>query len=404
VLQTYSRRRSSSASALPFLLAALFIAAIVAFQMLRGLPAVQATTTLQQSTVIGSAGTLPLPAAGSAAIAAEGYGLLGGAGEETPRPIASVTKVMTAFVILKERPLLPGQSGPSVTVSARDVTRYLQMIAEDQSVQPVSTGLVLSQLELLQGLLVPSANNYGEILANWHAGSVEAFVVKMNAQAQALGMTKTTYADTSGFSDRSVSTLRDQLILAREAMKDPVFTQVVAMPSVRLPGVGLVSSTNQALGQDGIIGIKTGFTEGAGGNLLFAAQRDVGGQRVLLFGGVLGQVDRPAAFEASRRLVAAAGQGLQMARVVSAGQSVATIDSEWGDAVPVVAAEDVSMLLWPGSTLESRVEYDAIEAPLARGAVVGSLTLYLGDQERRVPIVLGEALPKASVGWRLTRL
>jgi D-alanyl-D-alanine carboxypeptidase (penicillin-binding protein 5/6) len=347
---------------------------------------------------------LPLPAAGSAAIAAEGFGLLGAAGEEAPRPIASVTKVMTAYVILKERPLLPGQSGPSVTVSARDVTRYLQMIAEDQSVQPVSTGLVLSQLELLQGLLVPSANNYGEILANWHAGSVEAFVAKMNAQAQALGMTKTTYADTSGFSDRTVSTLRDQLVLAREAMKDPVFAQIVAMPSVRLPGVGLVTSTNQALGQDGIIGIKTGFTENAGGNLLFAAQRDIGGQRVLLFGGVLGQIDRPAAFEASRRLAAAAGQGLQVARVVSAGQPLGTIKAEWGDEVPLVAGEDVSMLLWPGSTLESRVEFDSIEAPLSSGAVVGSLTLYLGEQERRVPIVLGESLPKASIGWRLTRL
>ena len=226
----------------------------------------------------------------------------------------------------------------------------------------------------------------------------------MKAEAQALGMTKTTYADTSGFSDRTVSTLQDQMVLAWEAMKNPVFAQIVAMPSVRLPGIGVVNSTNQALGQDGIVGIKTGFTEEAGGNLVFAAQREINGQRVLLIGGALGQVDRPAAFEASRRLVVAASQGLEVARVVTAGQPVATLKPKWQDAVELVAAEDVSMLLWPGSSLQATVEYNEIEAPLAQGAAVGSLILKLGEQERRVPIVLSEPLPSAGIAWRLTRL
>ena len=377
---------------------------LVAVQMLRQAPDLALTATVQPTTVIGTAPSLPWPAAGSAGVAVDGLGVLGATNAQAVRPIASVAKVMTAYVLLKERPLAPGQPGPTITITARDVARYQQMIVEDQSVQPVSAGQQLTQLELLQGMLVPSANNYGEILAAWHAGSVEAFVQKMNAEARVLGMVNTTYVDISGYSDRTVSTLQDQLILAREAMKNPVFAQTVAMPSVRLPGIGVVNSTNMALGQEGIVGIKTGSTEVAGGNLMFAAQRNVNGKPVLLIGGALGQADRPAAFEVARRLSAATGQALQQAKVISAGQVVGTVSPEWGKPVDVVVAQDVNLLLWPGSTLEATLEFSPVEAPQAAGSEAGSLVLKLGDQEQRVPVVLAKKLSGPGLFWRLFRL
>ena len=121
---------------------------------------------------------------------------------------------MTAYVVLKDKPLTPGQPGPAIPITARDVSRYSQMVANDESALPVSAGTTLTQLDLLQGMLVPSANNFAEILAVWDAGSVEAFVARMNAEAKALGMNSTTYVDTSGISPRTVSTVQDQLILA----------------------------------------------------------------------------------------------------------------------------------------------------------------------------------------------
>jgi D-alanyl-D-alanine carboxypeptidase (penicillin-binding protein 5/6) len=402
-VDTYGPRRGGSISPLVLLVPILLILILAVVQMTRGLPAIAATTEFPATTVLGEPRQLPLPASGAALLSVEGLGTLGGSATESRRPIASVTKMMTAYVILKAHPLHPGEAGPTIPITTRDANRYLQMIAEDQSALPLSAGMTFSQYEMLQGLLIPSANNFAEILSVWDAGSLQAFVAKMNEEARALGMANTTYADASGFSALSVSTAQDQLILARAAMQNPVFAEIVSMPTVRLPGIGLVSNVNMLLGQEGVVGIKTGFTEEAGGNLAFASRRNVGGGNALALGVVLGQTNRPAAFDATRRLLSALGAGLQQVRVVSANQVVAQIDPQWSGAIDIVAAEEHQLLLWPGMTLQSTLEFDEIKAPLPAGERVGWLTLRLGEQERRVPLTLAKPLPKAGILWRLTR-
>ncbi|MPZ48697.1 MAG: hypothetical protein GEU75_05185 [Dehalococcoidia bacterium] len=401
----YDYRRRSTISPLVFIVPLFLILGLGAVQMLRGLPAVSATTTFPSTSIIGEPHQLPLPSTGASMIAVDGLGVLGMQNPDARRPIASVTKMMTAYVILKNHPLQPGETGPTFTMTAANGARYLQMLNEDQSTLPVTAGMQLTQLEMLQGLLIASANNFAEILAAWDAGTQQAFVTRMNEEARALGMTNTTYADASGFLAASTSTAQDQLTLARAAMRNPVFAQTVAMSQVRLTGIGIVPAVNQLLGQEGVVGIKTGFTEEAGGNLAFAAKRQANGQQVDIIGIVMGQPTRPLAFEATRRLLQSLGQGLQPARVVSAGQPVGTIRSEWGGGdVEVVVGEDAQMLLWPGMTLETTVEYDAIQAPRAAGDQVGWLNLKLGEQERRVPLTLAEDLRKAGLIWRLTRI
>lgn len=402
-MYTYRPRRRQSLSPPLLLLPVLLLAALATFQLSRAAPPLETTPVLEPSLVLGEPRQLPLPPSGASIVAVEGLGTIGGHAEDVQRPIASVTKVMTARIVLKEAPLRPGESGPTLTLTAADASRYWQMIAEDQSALPVAAGMRLTQLELLQGLLVPSANNFAEILAVWNAGSLEAFVAKMNAEARALGMNSTTYADVSGFSPRSVSTARDQLVLERLMMQDPVFAGIVGLQTVRLPGIGVVANVNQALGQDGIIGIKTGYTEEAGGNLAFASRRQVGGRSVEIVGAVFGQPDRPAAFDATRRLLSSLGSGLQVARVIAAGQAVATIKPPWGSEVGVVVDEDVEMLLWPGMSLASRLEWGAITAPLPAGAQVGWLILTLGEQERRLPVRLAADLASPGLLWRLSR-
>ncbi len=402
-MYTYSYRRRSAVSPLFLLVPALLFVLLALFQMVRGLPAVAATTTLPATTVLGDARQLPLPTGGSSSVVVAGLGTLANGGQAVPRPIASVTKVMTAYVILKGHPLKTGETGPTVTITPADAQRYLQMVAQDQSTLPVSAGMVFSQFDLLQGLLIPSANNFAEVLATWDAGSQAAFVQKMNAEAKALGMSNTAYADASGFLPGSVSTAEDQIILARLVMQDPLFAQIVGTQSTRIPNVGTVTNVNQLLGQDGIVGIKTGFTEDAGGNLLFAARRQVGAQTVDIIGAVLGQADRPAAFAATRQVLAPLNQSLQLARVVSAGQAVAVIDPEWGDEVQVVAAQDAQLVLWPGMTLKASVHIEPLRAGTAKDTEVGWVDLELGEQKVRVPVKLAQALPKAGFVWKLTR-
>jgi D-alanyl-D-alanine carboxypeptidase (penicillin-binding protein 5/6) len=400
----YSYRRRQTISPLFIIVPIVLFLGLGLIQMVRPLPAIEPTTDFPPTTVLGQAQQLPLPSEGATIVAVDGLGLIASNRADARRPIASITKMMTAYVILKGHPLAPGERGPTITLTAGDASRYLQMIAQDQSALPVTAGLQMSQYELLQGLLIASANNFAEVLAVWDAGSVTAFVDKMNNEARSLGLTATSYADPSGFSAGSTSTAYDQLALARIAMENPVFAEIVGMRQARLPGIGQISAVNQLLGTDGIVGIKTGFTEEAGGNLAFASQRQAGNLPVTIIGVVLGQTTRPLAFDATRRLLGFLAQSLQPARVVAAGQPVATIKPGWGDTVQIVVAEDVQLLLWPGMTLEASFEFDEVKAPLSAGDQVGWLNLRLGEQERRVALNLAQDLPKAGMIWRLSRI
>jgi D-alanyl-D-alanine carboxypeptidase (penicillin-binding protein 5/6) len=317
--------------------------------------------------------------------------------------------MMTAYVILQDHPLAPGETGPVIELTTADEERWLEMISQDQSSLIVYAGQRLTQLQLLQGLLVPSANNYAEILATWDAGSIAAFVDKMNAQAQALGMLDTTYHDTSGFSAATVSTPADQLLLARAAMQDPVFAATVRLEEVTIPSVGAVASVNQLLGVDGVVGIKTGFTEEAGGNFAFAAIRDIGGQQVDVYGVILGQGDhvdgfesRQAAFTATQTALNSLDAGLEYRLVISNRQPMATVTTDWGDDVDLVVTEDVELLTWPGVTLQTTVEVEDVSPGQAAGEQVGWVNLILGEQARRLPLVLADDLDGPSIFWRLT--
>jgi D-alanyl-D-alanine carboxypeptidase (penicillin-binding protein 5/6) len=213
---------------------------------------------------------LPWPAEGQASVEVQGLGSLGSRGERTPVPIASVTKVMTAHVILEDHPLAAGEAGPRITV---DQQAEAESKSTEESSAPVRAGRAISQRDLLALMLVPSGNNVARLLARWDAGSQEAFVAKMNREAAALGMTSTTYTGASGVEDSTTSTADDQLRLAREVMRDDVIRSIVATASLRVDGVpGLVVNTNTLLGRSGVIGLKTGSSTAGGGALMWAAR------------------------------------------------------------------------------------------------------------------------------------
>jgi D-alanyl-D-alanine carboxypeptidase (penicillin-binding protein 5/6) len=234
---------------------------------------------------------LPWPSEGQAAVAVEGLGTLGASGSETPVPIASVAKVMTAYLVLRDHPLEPGEEGFEIEIGSADVEDLQRRVALNQSVVAVEAGELLSERQALEALLLPSANNVAALLAIHEAGSVEAFVGEMNEAAAALGMRKTHYTDPSGFEDTTVSTAADQLKLGRAAMADPTFAEIVAMPSTVLPVAGEVANFNQLVGHEGFVGIKTGSDQAAGGCLLFAKRIEVDGRTLTVLGAVLGQRD-----------------------------------------------------------------------------------------------------------------
>jgi len=204
-------------------------------------------------------------------------------------PIASVAKVMTAYLVLRDHPLGMGEDGPTITLTDADVADTDRRSRQRESVVPIVAGEELTERQALQALLVPSANNIAAVLALWNAGSIARFVAHMNATARSLGMTRTRYTDPSGYDDTTVSTAADQLRVVDQAMRVPAFASLVATVSATLPVAGTVRNTDTLLGRDGFVGVKTGSDHAAGGCFAFRAIRFVHGKRTAITGVVLGQ-------------------------------------------------------------------------------------------------------------------
>src|SRR5947209_6247540 len=131
--------------------------------------------------------------------------------------IASVAKVMTAYLVLRDHPLALGQDGPTTTLTDADVADTERRRGQQESVVSIAAGEQLTERQALQALLLPSANNIAAVLARWGAGSVDRFVARMNAAARSLGMTHTRYTDPSGYDDATVSTAADQARIVNRA-------------------------------------------------------------------------------------------------------------------------------------------------------------------------------------------
>ena len=226
------------------------------------------------------------PVQGQAALVL-GQGRAAASPDQQPVPIASVAKVMTAYLVLKRYPLSGAQDGFTITITGSQVQDEARDAEENQSGVAVAAGEVLTERQLLEGLLVPSGNNIAQLLAAKVAGSESSFVADMNAEARALGMVRTTYTDPSGFDPGTVSTAADQLRVFQAAMRFTVFREIVSMASVTLPVAGTLTNFNPLIA-DGYAG-KTGSDSAAGGCLAFFTNVAVGGRRVTAVGVVLGQ-------------------------------------------------------------------------------------------------------------------
>ncbi len=385
----------------------------VAVQLLRGEPSAQASVVLPASSVVpGSPPSMPWPALGAADVEIEGIANLGGVNVGEVRPLASVTKLLTALVMLKDHPLSVGQQGPSLTVSAAEAAAYPGELAKFESLVPVQAGEQLTELQALEAMLVPSADNVADIVAAWDAGSIPAFVAKVNAEAAALHLDHTHLADASGLDPNSEGTAADMVRLAGYVMANPVLRQVVAMPQVTLPVAGTVYNYDSVLGKDGIVGIKTGSTVQAGGNFVFAAQRNVGGRQVTVLGAVLGATGTQplaSALTDARALASAAFGQLKEVTVLPAGRTVVRVTSPWGASTTATTTQAVSFLTVPGQAVQLGVQrLAAIDGPalhqLPAGRRVAVVTVRVGTQSATVPAATVGAVSAPSLSYRLSRL
>lgn len=383
--------------------------ALAALQLLRPLPRLELVAVGASAvTVPGAAPALPWPTTGEADVAVAGIGTVGSSGGDQPEAIGSLAKIMTALLVLKARPLGPGASGPTLTITSQDVATYQADLAGGQSVVAVAAGEQLSELQLLQSLLLPSGNNIATLLADWDAGSQGAFVADMNHMAAQLGLGHTHYADASGLSPATVSDAQDQTRLAEVAMANRPFAGIVAMPQVTLPVAGVAYNVNGLVTHDGIVGVKTGSTPQAGGCYVFSAERVVGGRPVTIIGAVLGQGGTSiltSALDAGEALINATSSALTDLIVVPTGGEVGRVASPWGGGVALQANRGIALVGWPGLVFHLRLASLRLGSTLRRGVKVGGLQVRVGATVvAREEISSPGAITGPSLRWRLTML
>ncbi|WP_454369231.1 D-alanyl-D-alanine carboxypeptidase [Streptomyces albogriseolus] len=392
----------------PLVLLLVIVFAVV--QNVRPLPTPTLVLTAQDSyTFEGGKPQIPWPDSGQAALDVDGIGTFGSSGEQKPVPIASVAKVMTAYVILRDHPLKSGAEGPKIPV---DALAEQQSDAGQESTVNVTEGDAISEREAIEAILIASANNVARLLARWDAGSEEAFVDKMNKAAEDLGMSDTTYTDPSGLNDTTVSTAVDQVKLARAAMEQPVFREVAAMMEYVDYKGEKHGNWNRLVGRDDVVGIKTGTTTSALGNLSFAAKKDVDGEVYRIVGAVLRQPEGgedntilSGALDAGHQLILAGQDALRAETILKKGAVVGYADDGLGGHTPVVVTEDVKAVGWAG--LEVKLTFAGTELPhtAKAGTEVGTLTV--GDGKNgavKVPVALKDDLVEPGFTDKLTRV
>jgi D-alanyl-D-alanine carboxypeptidase len=173
---------------------------------------------------------------------------------------ASAAKIMTAVIVLEHFPL-------------DEVLKASNISEVEGSSMDLVEGEEISVLSLLYGMMLPSGNDAAYVLASNFPGGLDKFVKKMNDKAKDLNMLNTRFYDPAGYDDQNFTTALDLARLATFAIKNPNFAKIVSTKNISVTDAsGLIvhnlSNLNEMLGRDGIKGIKTGYTDEAGGVLV----------------------------------------------------------------------------------------------------------------------------------------
>jgi D-alanyl-D-alanine carboxypeptidase (penicillin-binding protein 5/6) len=345
---------------------------------------------------------LAFPGYGASAIGAVGYpGVLAQSGSPEALPMASISKVVTALVVLETHPLAAGESGPSATMSAADAALYGSYLAQNGTVSNVRAGMTFTERELLELSLIKSANNYTMSMVLWAFGSNDAYVAAARTWLSAHGLDRIVVNEPTGI-DRSNVAPVDQLVeLGKIALENPVIAEIVATQAATVPQVGELPNTNELLGISGVDGIKTGTLDDFGANLLFSADYTVGESTVTVVGVVLGGPNHDRIDADIVTLLATTVANFTEVEVAADAEAFASYAAIWGESVTAVAAGRVTLLTWAGAPVEVEVVTEEVRTGTA-GEDVGDLRFTSGPKTAEIDLELATDLDDPGPWWRLT--
>ncbi|PND39511.1 peptidase [Paucibacter aquatile] len=331
---------------------------------------------------------------------------------DTPNDPASLTKLMTAYVVfgaLRDKRLTLEQALP-VSTRAWDERKG------DPSLMFINTTMTPKVDELLRGMIIQSGNDASVALAEGVAGTVEQFVALMNRQAQAWGLKNTQFKNVTGMTEPGhKSSARDLSIIASNLIRD--FPEYYGYYSQREFTFNKIRQENRNLllrRDPSVDGMKTGYTEAAGYCLVSSAQREFPNGKRRLLSVVMGTASKEARATESQKLLNWGYSAFDAVRLFDKNAAISTVPV-WKGASPqaklgAAGAVFVAVPRGDGAKLQTQIERtDPLVAPLSKGQRVGTLKVSTagGVPVAEVPLVVLEEVPLAGIfgrAWDAMRL
>jgi len=383
----------------------LILAAYVSYSLLRPIQLAAPAISNSQFTAKTTISKVAWPSVGQSAVGIVGSPAIETHAPQTPAPTASVAKLITSLVVLKAKPIQVGQQGPQITLTANDVAIYNHYVSEQGSVVPVTAGEVVSEYQMLEAMLLPSANNMADSLAIWAYGSLPAYSQAANSYLAQQGLSQTHVGvDASGYDPSTTSTAHDLVLLGELAMKNPVIAGIVSQPSVTgIPLAPTIKNINSLLNTNGIIGVKTGNTTQAGGVFVSASHVMVNNKTVTVITALAATQTLALALKDSVPFIQSAHTNFQTETVAKSGESVGSYSLPWGGSAQVVTTQNLVITAWNDSPVSLSVSLKSIASKASTNAIVGTLSAeQLPTLSRQsVSLNLEHSIPQPSVWWRL---
>lgn len=324
-------------------------------------------------------------------------------GTPDPRPTASISKLITALVILEEVPLANmSDPGPTITFSKADHDLYDAYYVQGATVAAMPTGSAMSLHDALATMLIPSASNYAEAVSTWAFGSQSAFLRATREWLDTNGLTQTTIIEPTGLSPRNTSTPSDMIAIGKLAQANPTIAQITSTASITLPGPGTLTNTNDLLGTAGITGLKTGSLGDGAHSLLYTADLDVGAAQPLhVTGVVLGGSSRPSTSASVTSTLDSLRAGFRTQSLAQEGELVGSYSTPWGSTAQLVIGENASILTWSDTPITVTMD-TTTPTTYQDGEIVGTVTWTAGPNTATAPVQIQGSIVPPDRWWRLT--
>lgn len=316
-----------------------------------------------------------------------------------PQPTASLAKTITVQVVLAKYPLKQGENGPLITMSADDEARYWKVVNEGGSSARVVAGEQISEKQLVEGIMMVSANNMADSLAIWAFGSLDNYRVAATQWLKDNKLNSTVIgSDASGFSPDTKSTPTDLCRIMLLATKNRALSDIMSTADASLPTGEQLHNTNRLLGQEGVFAGKTGYTDEAGRGVIMASHKKIGNSTITMGLATLGHASYDEAFNSARLIVSNLTSNINIYQI-DKDKKLGQISSSWGSVSDIVTNKSLAVPYWVDQPpkVDTSIHIDKTDG-LSAQQIIGQIRI----NDDAVGVISAQSIESPSVWWRLS--